>query len=260
MCCLYYAGPPSFEVQRENRDGYSRGMNLPNDFLQISQPSATHNMGNLPAAYRTAEAAHFNSPSDLATSYITAWSLDIAHIMKFVVGYCVPNSAFCFIPHEPQYQPAPKAMSTSAPTAINYSRGQNFIQPQHHHQQQIPHPQTTSVSVYDTPTLQQLECLQTPSGHIRIIRIVMDEYYPLGINLLLDKNGDITDEIETKHKFDKKRTTFAILKRWLQGTGIKPQIWATLIEVLRQMQFECLANRINCNLSRQWTGSKYNAF
>lgn len=151
-------------------------------------------------------------------------------------------------------------MGISAPTAFNYPREQTFYQPQHHHQQQIlrqTHSQTTSVSVYDKPTLQQLECLQTPSGHIRIIQIVMDEYYLLGINLLLDKNGDITDEIETKHKFDKKRTTFAIFKRWLQGTGKKPLNWATLIEVLRQMQFEPLANRINCNLSRQWSGNKY---
>ena len=100
------------------------------------------------------------------------------------------------------------------------------------------------------PTLPLLQRFPTQSeGVIKIIDRIGTKHHKLGICLLDDDDGMITANIEAHYKHDPPtRTTEAILQKWLQGTGRKPQTWDTLITVLREIKLNTLAQEIKDNL------------
>ena len=100
------------------------------------------------------------------------------------------------------------------------------------------------------PTLPLLQRFPTKSGSvIKNIEKIGTSYHDLGIRLLNDGDGTITADIEAQYKHDPPtRTTEAILQKWLQGTGRKPQTWDTLITVLREIELNTLAQEIEENL------------
>ena len=100
------------------------------------------------------------------------------------------------------------------------------------------------------PTLPLLQRFPTKSGGvIKIIERIGTSNHDLGIRLLNDDYGTITAIIEAHYKHDPPtRTTEAILQRWLQGTGRTPQIWDTLITVLREIELYVLAQAVKDNL------------
>ena len=112
-------------------------------------------------------------------------------------------------------------------------------------------PQTSSTttespaSLSDPPTLPLLQTFPKRSGGvIKITEEVTGKNRVLGIRLLNDDNGAITDNIEHKHSPNSTRITEAIFQRWLQGTGKSPQSWATLITVLKEIDHKTLAKKI----------------
>ena len=72
--------------------------------------------------------------------------------------------------------------------------------------------------------------------------------HSLGIRLLKDDTGAITSNIEAQYRPDQTRISEAILQRWLEGTGRKPQSWATLVTVLKEIDLAVLAKEIEDNL------------
>ena len=58
-------------------------------------------------------------------------------------------------------------------------------------------------------------------------------YSSFGIFLLNDANGAIVQALEMEHHWNPQRINMAILQRWLQGMGVKPVTWSTLLDVLR---------------------------
>ena len=58
-------------------------------------------------------------------------------------------------------------------------------------------------------------------------------YSSFGIFLLNDTNGAIVQALEMEHHWNAERINMAILQRWLQGMGVKPVTWSTLLDVLR---------------------------
>ena len=109
---------------------------------------------------------------------------------------------------------------------------------------QLPQPTPQS-----KPTIPLLKRLTTQSGGIiPIIERIGVKSHDLGICLLKDDTGTITDAIEAQHRPDQNRITEAILQKWLQGTGRTPQSWATLITVLREIELNVLAQEIKQNL------------
>ena len=100
------------------------------------------------------------------------------------------------------------------------------------------------------PTLPLLQRFPTQSGGvIKIIERIGTRHHDLGILLLNDEDGIITANINNQYKHDPpSRTTEAILQKWLQGTGRKPQTWDTLITVLREIELNTLAQEIEENL------------
>ena len=100
------------------------------------------------------------------------------------------------------------------------------------------------------PTLPLLLRFPTRSGgSFNIIERIETKNHNLGIRLLDDATGAITGNIEAHYKNDlPTRTTEAILKKWLEGTGRIPRTWATLVTVLREIELNALAKEIEDNL------------
>ena len=60
------------------------------------------------------------------------------------------------------------------------------------------------------------------------------KYVQFGVFLLEDTNGFIIVEaLEVEHMKNAERINMAILNKWLQGKGVKPVTWSTLVSVLK---------------------------
>ena len=104
-------------------------------------------------------------------------------------------------------------------------------------------------SIRDRPTLPLLQLFPTQSGGVvNILERIAVKSHSLGIRLLKDDTGAITSNIEAQYRPDQTRISEAILQRWLEGTGRKPQSWATLVTVLKEIDLAVLAKEIEDNL------------
>ena len=68
-------------------------------------------------------------------------------------------------------------------------------------------------------------------------------YWDLGILLLNDAKGAVTEAIVKQYHEDAAKINREILQRWIQGQGM-PVEWATLIEVLKDIELTELAREI----------------
>ena len=98
------------------------------------------------------------------------------------------------------------------------------------------------------PTLNEFTNFKTTSCTINIAEQIGTNYKILGIQLLEDATGSITDAIEKECHFITVDIILKIFKRWVEGRGRKPITWATLIEVLRNIQLSTLAHDIEQSL------------
>ena len=76
---------------------------------------------------------------------------------------------------------------------------------------------------------------------INIPQEVGIKYTDFGILLLEDDNGRRVTNMEHKHSRDAERINMEILQEWLSGSGKQPVSWATLTEVLRDVNLIVLA-------------------
>ena len=100
----------------------------------------------------------------------------------------------------------------------------------------------------DRPTLPQLTYFETQSGSINITEQIGTSYRSLGPHLLEDANGVVTKAIRDQYHHDAATINYAILQRWIQGKGIQPVQWSTLIKVLKKIELSVLAKKIEDNL------------
>ena len=68
-------------------------------------------------------------------------------------------------------------------------------------------------------------------------------YKKLGILLLNDTTGTVTQAIIKQYHHHASEINMEILQRWIQGQGM-PVEWATLIEVLKDIELTELAREI----------------
>ena len=61
------------------------------------------------------------------------------------------------------------------------------------------------------------------------------KYSTFGIHLLDDKTGAIVVALEMEHSKNAERINMTILQRWLQGNGVKPVTWSTLLTVIKKI-------------------------
>ena len=70
---------------------------------------------------------------------------------------------------------------------------------------------------------------------------IANNYVPFGTNLLDDTNGSKLKIMARKHHYDAKQINTEILYKWVTGRGKQPVTWATLIEVLHEIELSTLA-------------------
>ena len=84
-----------------------------------------------------------------------------------------------------------------------------------------------------TPTMQELLCFSDQKFNIAVQ--VGAKYSTFGVFLLDDKSGTIVEALEMEHLKNAERINLAILQKWLQGMGLKPVAWSTLVTALEKI-------------------------
>ena len=83
------------------------------------------------------------------------------------------------------------------------------------------------------------------SGEINITEKMGTNYKTFGILLLKDDNGAKIDSIIAKEEGESIHISLKILSKWLQGEGMQPPMWSTIIEVLKKSNLRVLAEEIS---------------
>ena len=91
---------------------------------------------------------------------------------------------------------------------------------------------------------------------INIPQEISTKYPQFGILLLEDTNGTKIRNIEYKHRGDAEQINLEILEEWINGRGRQPVSWATLTEVLQDVELSELASDIEA-VKLQTTDDSY---
>ena len=100
------------------------------------------------------------------------------------------------------------------------------------------------VTIDARPTLAKLSYWRTPTGKIRIIKKIAPYWENLGVLLDFDPSGAQLAIIDKKYLRDPEACCRAMFQHWLEGNGVKPCSWNTLIELLEECDQEALAKEI----------------
>ena len=125
---------------------------------------------------------------------------------------------------------------------LQWSQGVWF--PEWHGEKQPPMP----IKATDRPTLPQLINFKTGTENMNILKHIGTQYNDLGIMLLDDKAGAVTKAIEKQCHHVVYDINREILRQWIQGEGMQPVQWSTLIDVLKKIDLSVLAKEIEDNL------------
>ena len=79
------------------------------------------------------------------------------------------------------------------------------------------------------------ELLSFSAEKLNIAIKVGVSYLKFGIFLLNDTNGDIVKALEMEQRGNVELINMAILQQWLQGKGMKPVTWSTLVCALHNI-------------------------
>ena len=71
---------------------------------------------------------------------------------------------------------------------------------------------------------------------VNIVEQIGANYSCFGIFLLEDYTGAVVKALEKEHRGNAQEINMDIFQRWLQGNGLKPVAWSTLVTVLQKMK------------------------
>ena len=112
-------------------------------------------------------------------------------------------------------------------------------------------PPLPTATLTTTPTsviLPQLICFQTRCSSINVLEKIGTHYWKLGVLLLEDAAGEVTQAIIEQHHGDATKINYQIFQKWIQGKGKLPVEWSTLIQALKDIGLAQLANEIEQTL------------
>ncbi len=69
-------------------------------------------------------------------------------------------------------------------------------------------------------------------------------YQKVGILLLEDETGARIEAIADQHRGNAERINMDVFQKWINGNGKQPITWGTLVEVLKDAEFNSLASDI----------------
>jgi len=95
------------------------------------------------------------------------------------------------------------------------------------------------------PTLPELLKFACTDGRVISIPVqIAAKYVQFGAFLLDDRDGSRVEIMAHKHLNNSEQINTEILQKWLTGSGKQPVTWATLAEVLNDIQLSTLADEI----------------
>ena len=99
----------------------------------------------------------------------------------------------------------------------------------------------------NAPTLHELLNFHRPGQEkkINVPQEIGTKYKTFGTVLLEDDSGARVDNIVHENRESIERINTEILQEWLKGRGKQPVTWATLVEVLRDIELSTLAGDIS---------------
>lgn len=105
---------------------------------------------------------------------------------------------------------------------------------------------STNTAHLDTkPTLPELLKFTFTDGTVvNILTEIALKFSQLGTFLLDDRSGSRVKIMVRKHLYDAEQINTEIIQEWLTGRGRHPVTWATLVEVLRDIELSTLAGEI----------------
>jgi hypothetical protein len=89
--------------------------------------------------------------------------------------------------------------------------------------------------------MQEFLCFPTASGNVNLAEEISTHYEKFGIFLLEDDTGDHTEVIVKELRGNAVDITEEVFRFWLEGNGLQPVSWATLIGVLKNIGLTKLA-------------------
>jgi hypothetical protein len=82
------------------------------------------------------------------------------------------------------------------------------------------------------------------NGHKNLAQQISTSWTNFGILLLEDDNGGHTEAIVKERREKAEDINTEIFRQWVNGKGRKPVSWATLVDVLRKIDMNKLADDI----------------
>ena len=79
---------------------------------------------------------------------------------------------------------------------------------------------------------------------MEIIKHIAAKWRKVGIHFNFDPTGYTIDLIEERRRADPEACCTDMMMEWLGGRGRQPATWATLVEILRNVEFTVLANDV----------------
>ena len=84
---------------------------------------------------------------------------------------------------------------------------------------------------------------------VKIVETVAPKWQRLGDQLEFDERGSQLDLIKAKYPNDPVECCREMFKHWLNGNGVRPCSWRKLIQLLKDCDFEVLAEDVNSVLT-----------
>ena len=103
------------------------------------------------------------------------------------------------------------------------------------------------------PRLVQLRVMRTANGQkIEIIKTVASQWRDIGDLLDFDASGETLQRIQADEgQKGVESCCRSMFQHWLQGNGVRPASWATLLEILEDSRFVSLAADVRRHLTSQ---------
>eukprot|EP00731_Ephydatia_muelleri_P005831 Em0003g79a len=79
-------------------------------------------------------------------------------------------------------------------------------------------------------------CQVVPPAEVNIAEQIGVNYLMFGMILLQDDNGAVVKALEEEHRGKAEKINIAIFQKWLDGKGMRPVTWSTLVTVLQKIR------------------------
>ena len=81
-----------------------------------------------------------------------------------------------------------------------------------------------------------LNLLSFSERAVNIAEQIGVNYLMFGMILLQDDNGAVVKALEEEHRGKAEKINIAIFQKWLDGKGMRPVTWSTLMTVLQKIR------------------------